>query len=63
MTDTIGGRDALVEAITREVLAALGSSGGATTDPCDTCEASCASHCSTTVLSLIHISEPTRPTT
>jgi deoxyribose-phosphate aldolase len=41
-------RDALVEAITREVLAAL-SSGGATADPCDTCEASCASHCSSKV--------------
>jgi deoxyribose-phosphate aldolase len=47
MTD-IMDRDALVEAITREVLAAL-SSGGATADPCDTCEASCASHCSSKV--------------
>jgi deoxyribose-phosphate aldolase len=47
MTD-IKDRDALVEAITREVLAAL-SSGGTTADPCDTCEASCASHCSSKV--------------
>ncbi len=49
MTDTIQGRDALVEAITREVLAALGSPGGGTADPCDDCQASCASHCSTKV--------------
>ena len=48
MTDTISDRDALVEAITREVLAALGS-GGVVADPCDTCEASCASHCSSKV--------------
>jgi deoxyribose-phosphate aldolase len=48
MTDTIQNRDALVEAITREVLAALGSAAGAA-DPCDTCEASCASHCSSKV--------------
>jgi len=45
MTTQPADRDALVEAITREVLAALGSNGTAPADPCDTCEASCASHC------------------
>ena len=50
MTDTINDRDALVEAITREVLAALGpGAGGTAVDPCDSCEASCASHCSSKV--------------
>ena len=32
MTDSITDRDALVEAITREVLAALGAGGGTTRD-------------------------------
>jgi len=49
MTNTTQDRDALVEAITREVLAALGSSSATPADPCDTCEASCASHCATKV--------------
>jgi len=48
MTDTVSDRDVLVEAITREVLAALGGSSVAA-DPCDSCEASCASHCSSKV--------------
>lgn len=48
MTTATQDRDALVEAITREVLAALGSDADPA-DPCDTCEASCASHCSTKV--------------
>ena len=36
MTDTFNDRDALVEAITREVLVALGA-GGAGVDPNDPC--------------------------
>lgn len=48
MTTATQDRDALVEAITREVLAALGSDADPA-DPCDTCDASCASHCSTKV--------------
>ena len=49
MTTTTQDRDALVEAITREVLAALGGTAGGAADPCDDCEASCASHCSAKV--------------
>ena len=54
MTDTIDPRNELVEAITREVLAALGTGAtGATVDPCDDCESSCAAHCSTKVREVV----------
>ena len=55
MTDTIDQRNELVEAITREVLAALGSSGAVNgaVDPCDTCQSSCAAHCSTKVREVV----------
>jgi deoxyribose-phosphate aldolase len=54
MTDTINDRDALVEAITREVLAALGAGGGTSAgDPCAGCLQSCASDCATKVRSLM----------
>jgi deoxyribose-phosphate aldolase len=54
MTDIVNDRDALVEAITREVLAALGSGGGGTTDdPCATCVAGCAASCATKVRTLM----------
>jgi deoxyribose-phosphate aldolase len=54
MTETINDRDALVEAITREVLAALGAGGGADpNDPCAGCLQSCAAQCATKVRSLM----------
>ena len=55
MTDTIDNRDALVEAITREVLAALGSGSPAAdpSDPCASCLQSCAAQCATKVRSLM----------
>ena len=55
MTDTIDNRDALVEAITREVLAALGQGtpGADANDPCGTCLQSCAAQCATKVRSLM----------
>ena len=55
MTDTIDNRDALVEAITREVLAALGSGGPAAdpSDPCASCLQSCAAQCATKVRTLM----------
>ncbi len=55
MTDTIDNRDALVEAITREVLAALGAGGGGSdpSDPCAGCLQSCAAQCATKVRSLM----------
>ena len=54
MTDSINDRDALVEAITREVLAALGAGTGASgDDPCAGCLQSCASECATKVRSLM----------
>ena len=54
MTDSITDRDALVEAITREVLSALGAGGSnAATDPCAGCLQSCASECATKVRSLM----------
>ena len=62
MTDTIDQRNELVEAITKEVLAALGggapasgASGSASDaiDPCDTCESSCAASCSTKVRQVV----------
>ena len=55
MTDTIDQRNDLVEAITREVLAALGN-GTSTADPSDPCAGclqSCASQCATKVRSLM----------
>jgi deoxyribose-phosphate aldolase len=55
MTDTIDQRNDLVEAITREVLAALGQGPSATdpSDPCGTCLQSCAAQCATKVRSLM----------
>jgi deoxyribose-phosphate aldolase len=55
MTDTIDQRHQLVEAITREVLAALGQGTSAAdpTDPCATCLQSCAAQCSVKVRSLM----------
>jgi len=54
MTDSINDRDALVEAITREVLAALGAGSGTSgDDPCAGCLQSCASECATKVRSLM----------
>jgi len=55
MTDTIDNRDALVEAITREVLAALGSGTPAAdpSDPCASCLQSCAAQCATKVRTLM----------
>jgi deoxyribose-phosphate aldolase len=55
MTDTINDRDALVEAITREVLAALGAGGTSAdpNDPCAGCLQSCAAQCATKVRSLM----------
>ena len=52
MTDTFTDRDALVEAITREVLAALGQ-GASGDDPCAGCLQSCASNCATKVRSIM----------
>ena len=55
MTDTIDSRNDLVEAITREVLAALGEGPSAAdpNDPCASCLQSCAAQCSTKVRSLM----------
>jgi deoxyribose-phosphate aldolase len=56
MTTVINDRDVLVEAITREVLAALGpgsASAAPAPDPCATCLASCAASCSTKVRSIV----------
>ncbi len=56
MTETIKDRDALVEAITREVLAALGRGPTGTSDgadPCAGCLQSCAAQCATKVRSLM----------
>jgi len=54
MTDSINDRDALVEAITREVLSALGAGSGTDgNDPCAGCLQSCASECATKVRSLM----------
>ncbi|MEA2026091.1 MAG: deoxyribose-phosphate aldolase [Chloroflexota bacterium] len=55
MTDTIDQRNDLVEAITREVLAALGNGTSAAdpSDPCATCLQSCAAQCSVKVRSLM----------
>jgi len=52
MTQNSNDRDALVEAITREVLAALGS-GASASDPCAGCLQSCASDCATKVRSIM----------
>jgi deoxyribose-phosphate aldolase len=55
MTDTIDSRNDLVEAITREVLAALGGGTGSTdpSDPCASCLQGCAAQCATKVRSLM----------
>jgi deoxyribose-phosphate aldolase len=56
MTETMDQRDLLVEAITREVLAALGGADGPTsgaTDPCASCVRGCAAQCSTKVRDII----------
>ena len=55
MTDTIDQRNDLVEAITREILAALGTgtAPGGTVDPCDSCQSSCAAHCSVKVREIV----------
>jgi len=52
MTDSTNDRDALVEAITREVLAALGQ-GDVSADPCAGCLRACASDCATKVRSIV----------
>jgi len=47
-------RDDLIEAITREVLAAFGAGGGsATADPCLNCPAACAAQCSDKVRAVV----------
>ena len=55
MTDTFNDRDALVEAITREVLVALGAGGAGVdpNDPCAGCVQGCAAQCATKVRSLM----------
>ncbi|MFV2062003.1 MAG: deoxyribose-phosphate aldolase [Chloroflexota bacterium] len=55
MTDTIDQRNDLVEAITREVLAALGTGAAPAdqTDACDTCQGSCAAHCAGKVREIV----------
>jgi deoxyribose-phosphate aldolase len=55
MTETMNQRNDLVEAITREVLAALGtgSAEAAATDPCATCVRSCAAQCATKVRDIV----------
>ncbi len=55
MTDTIDQRDQLVEAITREVLAALGQGTppGTTSDPCTGCLRSCAAQCAVKVRQIV----------
>src|SRR5512145_2564643 len=47
-------REDLIEAITREVLAAFGAGGGsAPTDPCLNCPAACAAQCSDKVRAIV----------
>jgi deoxyribose-phosphate aldolase len=57
MTETISKRDELVEAITREVLATLGSDAaagtGATADPCASCQRACAAQCAPKVRDVV----------
>jgi deoxyribose-phosphate aldolase len=55
MTDTTDQRTDLVEAITREVLAALGhgGAGGAPADPCASCVRSCAAQCAVKVREIV----------
>ena len=55
MTDTLDQRTALVEAITAEVLAALGAGGapGTGTDPCASCLRGCAAQCSVKVREIV----------
>lgn len=55
MTDTINQRTDLVEAITREVLAALGMGAplGTAADPCTSCLRSCAAQCATKVREIV----------
>jgi len=55
MTDTIEQRDSLVEAITTEVLAALGMTVDAATssDPCAGCLRSCAAQCAVKVREIV----------
>ncbi len=52
MTETHDTRTDLVEAITREVLAALGAPGGAG-DPCATCRGACAARCAPKVRDVV----------
>jgi deoxyribose-phosphate aldolase len=59
MTDTIDQRTDLVEAITREVLAALGvgpspgAAGAVTADPCASCLRGCAAQCAVKVRDIV----------
>ena len=56
MTETMDQRDQLVEAITREVLAALGGADapvGTSADPCASCVRGCAAQCATKVRDII----------
>jgi deoxyribose-phosphate aldolase len=56
MTDTIDQRNDLVEAITREVLAALGAGGAPAAtpgDPCASCVRGCAAQCATKVRDIV----------
>jgi len=65
MTETISQRDELVQAITREVLAALGAGPatgglaalgagpGAAADPCASCRGACAAQCATKVRDVV----------
>lgn len=58
MTGTIDARDALVEAITRQVLAALGGAdarpdGRGAGSPCEDCRLACAAQCATKVRDVV----------
>jgi len=55
MTETTSQQNDLVEAITREVLAALGATGptSSATDPCASCVRSCAAQCATKVRDIV----------
>jgi deoxyribose-phosphate aldolase len=56
MTETTNQRNDLVEAITREVLAALGTGGapaGTSGDPCATCRGACAAMCAPKVRDMV----------
>ena len=56
MTDMSYQRDDLVEAITREVLAALGAGGAPAAtpgDPCASCLRGCAAQCATKVRDIV----------